>query len=114
MIASIEPLNAGFPLSDPSDPRHQYITALRHRFGEFLHRASISLLQQGGENSLDAVNGLVCCGFHLIDFSDFNPPRYVRLEHICWSMVIIETGELSGFIVQFSWSHWTFKLLHSV
>jgi proteasome activator subunit 4 len=60
MIASITPLNAGFPLNDPSDPRHEYITSLKRKFGRFLHRASASLRQQGEENTLDAVHGLVC------------------------------------------------------
>ncbi|KAH9921997.1 uncharacterized protein BXZ73DRAFT_91690 [Epithele typhae] len=59
MIACVEPLNAGFALSDPNDPRHQYITGLRRKFGEFLHKASVSLRQQGEENTVDAVHGLV-------------------------------------------------------
>lgn len=59
MIASIEPLSAGYPLQDPSDPRHQYMTDLRQRFGGFLHKSSISLSQQGEENTLDAVHALV-------------------------------------------------------
>lgn len=59
MIATIEPVNAAFALSDPADPRHQYITALRRRFGTFLHAASISLRQQGEENTVDAVHMLV-------------------------------------------------------
>jgi hypothetical protein len=59
MVAHLKPLNSGFPLTDTSDPRYQYITALRRRFGEFLHRASGSLLQQGEQNTLDAVMMLV-------------------------------------------------------
>ena len=59
MIATIEPLKSGFALSDPADPRHQYITSLRRKFGEFLHKASVSLQQQGEENTVDAVHGLV-------------------------------------------------------
>lgn len=59
MIACIDPLNSGFALSDPTDPRHQYITGLRRKFGEFLHKASVSLQQQGEENTVDAVHGLV-------------------------------------------------------
>lgn len=55
----MEPLNSGFSLVDPSDPRHQYITAVRKRFGEFLHKASTSLSQQGEENTVDAVQMLV-------------------------------------------------------
>lgn len=59
MIATIDPVNAGFALTDPTDPRHQYITSLKHRFGEFLHKASESLRQQGEENTVDAVHMLV-------------------------------------------------------
>ncbi len=61
MIACIEPVNSGFALSDPSDPRHQYIIGLRRKYGEFLHKASVSLRQQGEENTVDAVHGLVSC-----------------------------------------------------
>ena len=59
MIACVEPLNAGFALADPTDPRHQYIDGLRRKFGEFLHKASVSLQRQGEENTVDAVHGLV-------------------------------------------------------
>lgn len=59
MIATVEPLNSGFALSDSADPRHQYITGLRRKFGQFLHEASVSLQQQGEENTVDAVHGLV-------------------------------------------------------
>ncbi|PSR73165.1 hypothetical protein PHLCEN_2v10977 [Hermanssonia centrifuga] len=55
MIASIDPLKSGFALDDPKDPRHQYMTNLKRRFGEFLHKASLSLLSQDEENILDAV-----------------------------------------------------------
>jgi proteasome activator subunit 4 len=59
MIASIEPLNSGFAITDPRDPRAQYYSALRQRFGKFLHEASVSLRQQGEENTVDAVHALV-------------------------------------------------------
>jgi hypothetical protein len=59
MIAAMEPLNAGFCLTDPSDVRHRYITNLRCRYGQFLHKASASLRQQGEENTVDAVHMLV-------------------------------------------------------
>lgn len=59
MIASVESVNSGFCLSDPDDPRHQYIIGIRHRFGDFLHKASMSLRQQGEENTVDAVHMLV-------------------------------------------------------
>lgn len=59
MIASITPLNAGFAISDPADPRAKYYTAIKKRFGRFLHDASTSLRQQGEENTVDAVDLLV-------------------------------------------------------
>lgn len=59
MIASIEPVESGFCLSDPSDMRYQYIADLKRRFGEFLHKASVSLQQQEAENTVDAVHILV-------------------------------------------------------
>jgi proteasome activator subunit 4 len=59
MIASIEPLNSGFAITDPQDPRAQYYLALRQRFGKLLHEASVSLRQQGEENTVDAVHALV-------------------------------------------------------
>ena len=59
MIANVEPLKSEFVLDDPSDPRHQYVTALKTRFGQYLHEASGSLLGQGEENTVDAVHMLV-------------------------------------------------------
>ena len=60
MIASIEPLKSGFALDDPTDPRHRYLTGIKRRFGELLHKASVTLLsQEGEENILDAVLMLV-------------------------------------------------------
>ncbi len=64
MIASIDPLKSGFALDDPKDPRHHYMTNLKRRFGEFLHKASLSLLSQDEENILDAVLMLVGCSFN--------------------------------------------------
>lgn len=58
MIASIEPINSGFAITD-KDPRVQYYLALRQRLGKFLHEASVSLRQQGEENTVDAVHVLV-------------------------------------------------------
>ena len=59
MIGHIESINSGFCLTDISDPRYQYITSLRRRFGIFLHTASVNLRQQGEENTVDAVDMLV-------------------------------------------------------
>lgn len=56
MIASVDPLKSGFALDDPSDPRHRYLTGIKRRFGELLHKASVTLLsREGEENVLDAV-----------------------------------------------------------
>jgi proteasome activator subunit 4 len=66
MIASIETLNSGFCLTDPADPRYQFLAGLKQRFGTFLHNASVSLRQQGEENTVDAVDMLVS---DIIDFS---------------------------------------------
>jgi len=59
MIASVTPINAAFILTDPADPRYQFILNLKNRFGSFLHQASCALRQQGEENTLDAVKMLV-------------------------------------------------------
>lgn len=59
MIASMEPLNSGFCLTNPDDPRYQYITNLRHQFGQFLHQASVKLRDQWEENTVDAVQMLI-------------------------------------------------------
>jgi proteasome activator subunit 4 len=59
MIASIEPINSGFAITDHKDPRARFYLALRERFGKFLHEASVSLRQQGEENTVDAVHVLV-------------------------------------------------------
>lgn len=59
MIGHVEPLKSCFVLTDPSDPRHKYLTDLRRRFGHFLIAASSSLRQQGEENTVDAVHVLV-------------------------------------------------------
>lgn len=59
MIANVDPVHSGFCLTDPSDPEYVFITSLRNRFGRFLHDASVSLRQQGEENTVDAVQILV-------------------------------------------------------
>lgn len=59
MIANLQPINSGFCLTDPSDRDYVFITSLRKRFGQFLHEASVSLRQQGEENTVDAVQILV-------------------------------------------------------
>ncbi|KAI0639143.1 hypothetical protein C8Q77DRAFT_1152142 [Trametes polyzona] len=81
MIATVEPLNSGFALSDPTDPRHQYITGLRRKFGEFLHKASVSLQQQGEENTVDAVHGLLrSIRTFLLEYGDSRDSYYLQSE----------------------------------
>ncbi|KAI0374438.1 hypothetical protein BV20DRAFT_1049238 [Pilatotrama ljubarskyi] len=81
MIASVEPLNSGFALSDPADPRHQYITGLRRKFGEFLHKASVSLQQQGEENTVDAVHGLLrSIRTFLLEYGDSRDSYYLQSD----------------------------------
>ncbi|KAI1797633.1 hypothetical protein LXA43DRAFT_1126323 [Ganoderma leucocontextum] len=81
MIACIEPLNSGFALSDPSDPRHQYITGLRRKYGEFLHKASVSLRQQGEENTVDAVHGLIrSIRTYLLEYGDSRDSYYLQAD----------------------------------
>ncbi|KAG6845633.1 hypothetical protein H0H87_005840 [Tephrocybe sp. NHM501043] len=60
LIASMDNIASGFCLTDPEDPQYRYMTLLRDRFGRFLHKASVSLRQQGAENTVDAVDMLVC------------------------------------------------------
>ncbi|KAF5384678.1 hypothetical protein D9757_006201 [Collybiopsis confluens] len=81
MIASLEPLNCGFCLTDAEDPRHQTISALRQRFGKFLHQASVSLRQQGEENTVDAVHMLLrSVRTYMLDYGDSRDGYYVNEE----------------------------------
>jgi len=81
MIAAIESLKAGFPLDSHSDSRYQYITLLRRRFAEFLHRASVSLRQQGEENTLDAVHGLIrSIRTYMLEYGDSRDSYYVQSD----------------------------------
>ena len=59
MIATIDPVNAGFALTDKDDPRYQYFSSLRHRFGDAILRASKVLRQHGDDNTVDAIHILV-------------------------------------------------------
>ncbi|RPD81724.1 hypothetical protein L226DRAFT_527984 [Lentinus tigrinus ALCF2SS1-7] len=81
MIACVEPLSSGFALSNPEDPRHQYITRLRRNFGGFLHNASVSLQQQGEENTVDAVHGLVrSIRTYLLEYGDSRDSYYLQSD----------------------------------
>ncbi|KAI0274846.1 hypothetical protein BC834DRAFT_814888 [Gloeopeniophorella convolvens] len=81
MIASIEPLSSGFAIADTEDPRAQYYLSLRQRFGKLLHEASVSLRQQGEENTVDAVHALLqCIRTYLLDYGDSKDSYYVQLD----------------------------------
>lgn len=82
MIASIEAIDSGFCLTDPSDTRYQFVALLRQRFGTFLHNASMSLRQQGEENTVDAVDMLVSIHMDSLDAS-LTLFRSVLSELIC-------------------------------
>ncbi|KAJ7666434.1 hypothetical protein B0H17DRAFT_1162542 [Mycena rosella] len=72
-----EPLHSGFVLTDPADPRYDYISSLRRRFGEFLHKASKSLSQQGEENTVDAVETLIDgIRTYMLDYGDSKDGYY--------------------------------------
>ena len=46
-------------LTDPSDPRHQFVFQLRERCGRVLHDAVHSLKNNGAEDSIDCVKMLI-------------------------------------------------------
>ncbi|OCH96655.1 hypothetical protein OBBRIDRAFT_787227 [Obba rivulosa] len=81
MIATIQPLSAGFALPDANDPRHQYITSLRLRFGQFLHKASVALRHQGEENTVDAVDMLIrSIRTYMLDYGDSRDSYFVQSD----------------------------------
>ncbi|EFI28576.1 membrane protein [Coprinopsis cinerea okayama7 len=81
MIASVDPLNSGFSLTDPDDPRYQYIVGVKKRFGDFLHRASTSLRSQGEENTVDAVQILVrSIRTYMMEYGDSRDSYYLNEE----------------------------------
>jgi proteasome activator subunit 4 len=56
LIVSQLLVQAGFVLTDPSDPRYQRARAHRQRFGQVLHRAAQVLAQEHeGKDHIDAV-----------------------------------------------------------
>ena len=93
MIASIDPLKSGFALDDPSDPRHAYMTSIKKRFGELLHKASVMLRSQSEENILDAVLMLVSIMTRRI-IRSLIIVRYAPFARICSSMVTVVIGKL--------------------
>ncbi|KAI6153365.1 hypothetical protein BKA82DRAFT_3971276 [Pisolithus tinctorius] len=81
MIASVDSLNSGFCLTDPTDERYQYITALKRQFGEFLHQASLALRDQWEENTVDAVQMLISSiRVYLLEYGDSRDGYYVNAE----------------------------------
>lgn len=50
-------LHAGVPLTDTDDPRYQSLLKHRARFGNFLHRAAVSVQQSEGD--IDAVLAII-------------------------------------------------------
>jgi len=78
LIGTITPLNSCFVLTDPNDPLYQYFHQLRLRFGHFLHEASVSLSRQGEENTVDAVQILVCSSFSEIPLLTNGQVRSIR------------------------------------
>ncbi|KAF9073805.1 armadillo-type protein [Rhodocollybia butyracea] len=81
MVATLEPLGAGFCLTDTADPRYQYMSSLRQKFGQFLHKASLSLRQQGEENTVDAVHMLLSCiRTFMMDYGDSKDGYYANEE----------------------------------
>lgn len=56
LVISHLDVEAGFTLTDPTDPRYQYILKARQRFGEISQRASSALRRNtGGDDHVDAV-----------------------------------------------------------
>ncbi|KAL0950828.1 hypothetical protein HGRIS_007590 [Hohenbuehelia grisea] len=81
MVANLDSVESNFCLSDPSDPRHQYMTSLRQRFGTFLHNASVSLRQQGEENTVDAVSMLVrSIRVFMLEYGDSRDSYYYNYD----------------------------------
>ncbi|KAI5481022.1 proteasome activator subunit 4 [Pseudohyphozyma bogoriensis] len=50
---------AGIALTDPSDPRHQFVVQIRDRTSQFLHSAVHSLKNNGAEDSIDCVKMII-------------------------------------------------------
>lgn len=54
-INQVPHCSAGICLTDPSDPRHQFVIQLRARAGHLFHNAVHSLKNSGAEDSIDCV-----------------------------------------------------------
>ncbi|KPV77183.1 uncharacterized protein RHOBADRAFT_25084 [Rhodotorula graminis WP1] len=51
--------NAGFPLSDPQDARHQFVADLRMRAGQFLHKAVQTLKSTQQQDTIDCIKMVI-------------------------------------------------------
>lgn len=52
-------MKAGFSLENPEDSRYQVVHGHRTRFGNVIHKASVTLRQESeGEDHIDAVIGV--------------------------------------------------------
>jgi hypothetical protein len=71
----LPPLQAAFILTDPADPRHQAHARFRERLGQFVLKAARYLRDQGGDDSTDAVTGIV--GMLSTYRSSFCPPAAI-------------------------------------
>ncbi|KAJ7225864.1 hypothetical protein GGX14DRAFT_422660 [Mycena pura] len=59
LLVSHLDVQAGFTLTDPTDPRYQKVLAHRLRFGDVVQRAAFALRQNtGGEDHIDAMMGV--------------------------------------------------------
>ncbi|KAF8649879.1 hypothetical protein AX16_005641 [Volvariella volvacea WC 439] len=89
MIASVPPISSGFCLTDPEDHRYQYINRLKHRFGTFLHKASVALRSQGEENTLDAVNMLITSiRTFMLEYGDSKDSYFSNEDHFLTEMAM--------------------------
>ncbi|CCM01642.1 uncharacterized protein FIBRA_03703 [Fibroporia radiculosa] len=116
MIAAIEPLNAGFALTDPNDPRHQYITRLRHRFGQFLHRASESLRQQGEENTVDAVQMLIrSMRTYMLEYGD-SRDKFYHSARLRWNSIERRRTALEDKLIDdlTEWAMWHYVIVREI
>ncbi len=99
MIGKITPIESAFCLTDVNDSRYQFVLSLRQRFGRFLHDASISLREQGEENTVDAVLMLVSLSPTPDVVSPTAVNRLDRYEPICWIMVTAGIGKDKDMII---------------
>ncbi|KAJ6627245.1 hypothetical protein B0H10DRAFT_1941394 [Mycena sp. CBHHK59/15] len=127
MIGIIEPMESGFVLTDPTDPRYEYMSSLRRRFGEFLHSASKSLSQQGEENTVDAVEMLIeGIRTYMLEYGDskdgyytnekkYTSGRYYHSARLHWNSIERLRGPLEDLLIDdlVDWSLWNYATIRS-